>query len=80
VLSTSERIQPTCPRSRAGDADGQLSVQPTLVDVSEKPTEQPKLLSRDQQRDAPMWLPVRNAMHERLVLRVLECGATSGCS
>jgi ribonucleoside-diphosphate reductase alpha chain len=82
VLSTSERIQPTLPEvAEQATPTVNVSVQPTLVDVSEKPTEQPKLLSRDQQRDAPMCYQCGNAMQRAGSCYVCSsCGATSGCS
>jgi ribonucleoside-diphosphate reductase alpha chain len=82
VLSTSERIQPTLPEvAEQATPTVNASVQPTLVDLSEKPTEQPKLLNRGQQRDAPMCYQCGNAMQRAGSCYVCSsCGATSGCS
>jgi ribonucleoside-diphosphate reductase alpha chain len=82
VLSTSERIQPTLPEvAEQATPTVNASVQPTLVDLSEKPIEQPKLLSRGQQRDAPMCYQCGNAMQRAGSCYVCSsCGATSGCS
>ena len=84
VLSTSERIQPTLPEvvEQATPSVG-VSVQPTLVDVIEKPnqSQQPNLLSRSEQRDAPMCYQCGNAMQRAGSCYVCSsCGATSGCS
>lgn len=82
VLSTSERIQPTLPEvaEQATPTVG-VSVQPTLVDVSEKPTPEPTLLSRSQDRDAPMCYQCGNVMQRAGSCYVCSsCGATSGCS
>jgi ribonucleoside-diphosphate reductase alpha chain len=82
VLSSSERIQPTLPEV-AEQATPTLNadVQPTLVDLSEKSSQQPTLLSRDQQRDAPMCYQCGNAMQRAGSCYVCSsCGATSGCS
>jgi ribonucleoside-diphosphate reductase alpha chain len=82
VLSTSERIQPTLPEvAEQATPTVNASVQPTLVDMSERPSEQPKLLSRGQQRDAPMCYQCGNAMQRAGSCYVCSsCGATSGCS
>ncbi|HEY5437535.1 MAG TPA: ribonucleoside-diphosphate reductase, partial [Acidimicrobiales bacterium] len=83
VLSTSERIQPTLPEvAEQATPTINASVQPTLVDVSEKPTShQPSLLSRGEQRDAPMCYQCGNAMQRAGSCYVCSsCGATSGCS
>jgi ribonucleoside-diphosphate reductase alpha chain len=82
VLSTSERIQPTLPEvAEQATPTVNVSVQPTLVDLSEKPIEQPKLLNRGQQRDAPMCYQCGNAMQRAGSCYVCTtCGATSGCS
>jgi ribonucleoside-diphosphate reductase alpha chain len=82
VLSTSERIQPTLPEvAEQATPTVNASVQPMLVDLSVKPAEQPKLLSRDQQRDAPMCYQCGNAMQRAGSCYVCSsCGATSGCS
>jgi ribonucleoside-diphosphate reductase alpha chain len=83
VLSTSERIQPTLPEvAEQATPTVNASVQPTLVDVSEKPTtHQPSLLSRGEQRDAPMCYQCGNAMQRAGSCYVCSsCGATSGCS
>jgi len=81
VLSTSERIQPTLPEvaEQATPTVG-ISVQPTLVDLSEKPAE-PTLLPRVEQRDAPMCYQCGNSMQRAGSCYVCSsCGATSGCS
>jgi ribonucleoside-diphosphate reductase alpha chain len=82
VLSTSERIQPTLPEvEEQATPTVNASVQPTLVDMGSKPSEQPTLLSRDQQRDAPMCYQCGNAMQRAGSCYVCSsCGATSGCS
>src|SRR6202167_1491836 len=81
VLSTSERIQPTLPEvAEQATPTVNASVQPTLVDLSERSSE-PKLLSRGQQRDAPMCYQCGNAMQRAGSCYVCSsCGATSGCS
>ncbi|HUX05032.1 MAG TPA: vitamin B12-dependent ribonucleotide reductase [Acidimicrobiales bacterium] len=82
VLSTSERIQPTLPEvaEQATPTVG-VSVQPTLVDLNEKPTPEPTLLSRSQDRDAPMCYQCGNVMQRAGSCYVCSsCGATSGCS
>ncbi|MGB8197856.1 MAG: vitamin B12-dependent ribonucleotide reductase [Acidimicrobiales bacterium] len=82
VLSSSERIQPTLPEvAEQATPTVNADVQPTLVDLSEKPIPQPTLLSRDQQRDAPMCYQCGNAMQRAGSCYVCSsCGATSGCS
>ena len=84
VLSTSERIQPTLPEvvEQSTPSVG-VSVQPTLVEMSENPygSTQPNLLSRAEQRDAPMCYQCGNAMQRAGSCYVCSsCGATSGCS
>jgi ribonucleoside-diphosphate reductase alpha chain len=84
VLSTNERIQPTLPEivEQSTPSVG-VSTQPTLVDVMEKPRapEQPTLLNRSEQRDAPMCYQCGNAMQRAGSCYVCSsCGATSGCS
>jgi len=82
VLSTSERLQPTLPEvvEQATPTVG-VSVQPTLVDLSERPADEPYLLSRSEQRDAPMCYQCGNAMQRAGSCYVCSsCGATSGCS
>src|SRR5664280_2193873 len=82
VVSTSERLQPTLPEvvEQATPTVG-VSVQPTLVDVLEKPADEPYLLSRSEQRDAPMCYQCGNAMQRAGSCYVCSsCGATSGCS
>ncbi len=82
VLSTSERLQPTLPEvvEQATPTVG-VSVQPTLVDLLEKPADEPYLLSRSEQRDAPMCYQCGNAMQRAGSCYVCSsCGATSGCS
>ena len=81
VLSTSERIQPTLPEvAEQATPTVNASVQPALVDLSERSSE-PKLLSRGQQRDAPMCYQCGNAMQRAGSCYVCSsCGATSGCS
>jgi ribonucleoside-diphosphate reductase alpha chain len=82
VLSSSERIQPTLPEvAEQATPTVNADVQPTLVDMSEKPAQQPTLLNRDQQRDAPMCYQCGNAMQRAGSCYVCSsCGATSGCS
>jgi ribonucleoside-diphosphate reductase alpha chain len=82
VLSTSERIQPTLPEvvEQATPTVG-VSVQPTLVDLDEKPAAQAHLVSRAAQIDAPMCFQCGNAMQRAGSCYVCSsCGATSGCS
>ncbi|HVA52233.1 MAG TPA: vitamin B12-dependent ribonucleotide reductase [Acidimicrobiales bacterium] len=85
VLSTSERIQPTL----LGVAEQatptiNLPIQQSLIEVNEKPSpprETPGLISRSQQRDAPMCYQCGNAMQRAGSCYVCStCGATSGCS
>ncbi len=78
VLSTSERIQPTLPEvaEQATPTMG-VSVQPTLVDMSEKPAPP----ARAQQTDAPMCFQCGDSMQRAGSCYVCSsCGATSGCS
>jgi ribonucleoside-diphosphate reductase alpha chain len=82
VLSTSERIQPTLPEvvEQSTPSVG-VSVQPTLIEVTPAPSAQPNLLSRSEQRDAPMCYQCGNAMQRAGSCYVCSsCGATSGCS
>jgi ribonucleoside-diphosphate reductase alpha chain len=82
VLSTSERIQPTLPEvvEQATPSRG-VSVQPTLVDLNERPVAQPGLVSRAPQSDAPMCFQCGNSMQRAGSCYVCSsCGATSGCS
>ncbi|HEV3186847.1 MAG TPA: vitamin B12-dependent ribonucleotide reductase, partial [Acidimicrobiales bacterium] len=85
VLSTSERIQPTL----LGVAEQatptiNLPIQQSLIEVNEKPAaprETPGLISRSEQRDAPMCYQCGNAMQRAGSCYVCStCGATSGCS
>ncbi|MHB8379408.1 MAG: vitamin B12-dependent ribonucleotide reductase [Acidimicrobiales bacterium] len=85
VLSTSERIQPTL----LGVAEQatptiNLPIQQSLIEVNEKPAaprEAPGLISRSEQRDAPMCYQCGNAMQRAGSCHVCStCGATSGCS
>jgi len=82
VLSTGERLQPTLPQvvEQSTPTLG-VSVQPTLVDMGERPAPQPTLLRRSEQRDAPMCYQCGNAMQRAGSCYVCSsCGATSGCS
>jgi ribonucleoside-diphosphate reductase alpha chain len=84
VLSTSERIQPTLPEvaEQATPSVG-VSVQPTLVDTTGRSNQpqQPNLLHRSEQRDAPMCYQCGNTMQRAGSCYVCSsCGATSGCS
>ena len=84
VLSTSERIQPTLPEvaEQATPSVG-VSAQPTFINVVERlsTSERPTLLSREEQRDAPMCYQCGNAMQRAGSCYVCSsCGATSGCS
>ena len=83
VLSTSERIQPTLPEvAEQATPNVGVSIQPTLIDVTDKPRAgQPSLLTRSEQRDAPMCYQCGNAMQRAGSCYVCSsCGATSGCS
>jgi ribonucleoside-diphosphate reductase alpha chain len=82
VLSTSERIQPTLPEVvEQATPSVNTSVQPTLVDLSEKFADSPGLLNRSEQRDAPMCYQCGNTMQRAGSCYVCStCGATSGCS
>jgi ribonucleoside-diphosphate reductase alpha chain len=81
VLSTSERIQPTLPEvAEQATPTFNASVQPILVDVSEKAAAA-TLLQRNQQRDAPMCYQCGDSMQRAGSCYVCSsCGATSGCS
>ncbi len=85
VLSTSERIQPTLPEVvEQATPTINLPVQAGLLDIIDKPVEHaeaPALLSRSEQRDAPMCYQCGNAMQRAGSCYVCStCGATSGCS
>jgi ribonucleoside-diphosphate reductase alpha chain len=82
VLSTSERIQPTLPEVvEQATPSVNASVQPTLGDLAERPANEPKLLNRYEQRDAPMCYQCGNTMQRAGSCYVCStCGATSGCS
>jgi ribonucleoside-diphosphate reductase alpha chain len=84
VLSTSERIQPTLPEvAEQATPNVGLSVQPTLVDMTGRSNQpqQPNLLHRSEQRDAPMCYQRGNTMQRAGSCYVCSsCGATSGCS
>jgi ribonucleoside-diphosphate reductase alpha chain len=84
VLSTSERIQPTLPEvAEQATPNVGLSVQPTLVDMTGRSNQpqQPNLLHRSEQRDAPMCYQCGNTMQRAGSCYVCSsCGATSGCS
>jgi ribonucleoside-diphosphate reductase alpha chain len=82
VLSTSERLQPTFPEiAEQATPTHNLPVQPSLLEVGEKPVETPALLSRSEQRDAPMCYQCGNSMQRAGSCYVCSsCGATSGCS
>jgi len=77
VLSTSERLQPTLPEVvEQSTPTHNLPVQPTLIDA-----DRPHLLSRAEQRDAPMCYQCGNHMQRAGSCYVCtSCGATSGCS
>ena len=85
VLSTSERIQPTLlDVAEQATPTINLPIQQSLIEANEKPTttnEAPKLISRSEQRDAPMCYQCGNAMQRAGSCYVCStCGATSGCS
>ena len=82
VLSTSERIQPTLPEvAEQATPSVNASVQPTLGDLAERPSNEPTLLNRYEQRDAPMCYQCGNTMQRAGSCYVCStCGATSGCS
>jgi ribonucleoside-diphosphate reductase alpha chain len=82
VLSTSERIQPTLPEVvEQATPSVNTSVQPTLIDLGEKPADEPRLVHRSEQRDAPMCYQCGNTMQRAGSCYVCStCGATSGCS
>ena len=81
VLSTSERIQPTLPEVvEQATQSVNTSVQPTLIDLGEKPANAPRV-HRSEQRDAPMCYQCGNTMQRAGSCYVCStCGATSGCS
>ena len=84
VLSTTERIQPTLPEiAEQATPNVGVGAEPTFIDLSAKPgaDDHVVLLSRDQQRDAPMCYQCGNAMQRAGSCYVCSsCGATSGCS
>ncbi len=82
VLSTSERLQPTFPEiAEQATPTHNLPVQPSLLEVSEKPAAPSGLISRSEQRDAPMCYQCGNSMQRAGSCYVCSsCGATSGCS
>jgi ribonucleoside-diphosphate reductase alpha chain len=82
VLSTSERIQPTLPEIvEQATPSVNTSVQPTLIDLSEKSADESRLVHRSEQRDAPMCYQCGNTMQRAGSCYVCStCGATSGCS
>jgi ribonucleoside-diphosphate reductase alpha chain len=85
VLSTSERIQPTLlDVAEQATPTINLPIQQSLIEVNEKPASPqvtPGLLSRSEQRDAPMCYQCGNAMQRAGSCYVCStCGATSGCS
>jgi ribonucleoside-diphosphate reductase alpha chain len=84
VLSTSERIQPSFPDVvEQATPTMNLPIQQSLIEVTEKPAanEVPGLLSRGEQRDAPMCYQCGNSMQRAGSCYVCSsCGATSGCS
>ncbi len=82
VLSTSERIQPTLPEVvEQATPSVNTSVQPTLIDVGDEPADEPRLVRRSEQRDAPMCYQCGNTMQRAGSCYVCStCGATSGCS
>ena len=85
VLSTGERIQPTLlDVAEQATPTINLPIQQSLIEANEKPTttnEAPKLISRSEQRDAPMCYQCGNAMQRAGSCYVCStCGATSGCS
>ncbi|MGH9019427.1 MAG: vitamin B12-dependent ribonucleotide reductase [Acidimicrobiales bacterium] len=81
VLSTTERLQPTLPEV-AEQATPTLGadVAPTFVDAP-RSASAPSVISRAEQRDAPMCYQCGNAMQRAGSCYVCSsCGATSGCS
>jgi ribonucleoside-diphosphate reductase alpha chain len=82
VQSTSERIQPTLPEIvEQATPSVNTSVQPTLIDLSEKSADESRLVHRSEQRDAPMCYQCGNTMQRAGSCYVCStCGATSGCS
>ena len=85
VLSTSERLQPTLPEivEQVTPSVG-VSLQPTLGELLEPPparADEPTLLRRPEQRDAPMCYQCGNIMQQSGSCFVCpSCGSTSGCS
>ena len=82
VLSTGERIQPTFPEiAEQATPTHNLPVQPSLLELTDKPATTAPLLSRAEQRDAPMCYQCGNSMQRAGSCYVCtSCGATSGCS
>ncbi|MGC1239467.1 MAG: vitamin B12-dependent ribonucleotide reductase [Acidimicrobiales bacterium] len=83
VLSTSERLQPTLPEiAEQATPTYNLPVQQSLIELNDKPVvNEPQLLSRAVQRDAPMCYQCGNSMQRAGSCYVCSsCGATSGCS
>jgi ribonucleoside-diphosphate reductase alpha chain len=82
VLSTSERLQPTLPEiAEQATPTYNLPVEQSLIELNDKPTAEPKLLSRGVQRDAPMCYSCGNSMQRAGSCYVCSsCGSTSGCS
>jgi ribonucleoside-diphosphate reductase alpha chain len=85
VLSTSERIQPTLlDVAEQATPTINLPIQQSLIETNVEPTttnEAPKLISRSEQRDAPMCYQCGNVMQRAGSCYVCStCGATSGCS
>jgi len=96
VLSTSERIQPTLPEVvEQSTPTINLPIQAGLLEITDKPIHpsttiardvthggtQGELISRSEQRDAPMCYQCGNAMQRAGSCYVCStCGATSGCS
>jgi ribonucleoside-diphosphate reductase alpha chain len=83
VLSTSERLQPTLPEiAEQATPTYNLPVQQSLIELNDKPmSDEPKLLGRAVQRDAPMCYQCGNSMQRAGSCYVCSsCGATSGCS
>jgi ribonucleoside-diphosphate reductase alpha chain len=82
VLSTNERLQPTFPEiAEQATPTLNLPVQPSLLDLGDKPAQNQPLLSRSEQRDAPMCYQCGNSMQRAGSCYVCtSCGSTSGCS
>ncbi len=82
VLSTSERLQPTLPEvAEQATPTINLAVQPSFMDVAERPEPLTRPLARAEQRDAPMCYQCGNSMQRAGSCYVCStCGATSGCS